>query len=109
MHSLRKLNRTMQTRRIEGKVALRRCCLAKQTLIVSSRRLVQQNPWATLGIAALMAGVVARGGRLSRMASSVSSLRLLLNGVAGLNGTRYASASQKAATANAPHNRQAGE
>lgn len=85
MHSLIKLNQTIQIKRIEGKAALEQCRLAKQALTVTSNRFVRENPWTTLGISALAAIAVAKAKRLAHVTSSISSIRWLLNDTLALN------------------------
>jgi len=75
----------MQIKRIEGKAALEQCLLAKQTLKFSCKRYLQEHPWTSVGVSALLAIAVTKLGKASRIKSSISSMRLLLNGALDLN------------------------
>ncbi len=97
MRSLIKLDRAMQIKRIEGKAALEQCLLAKQTLKYSCKRYVQDHPWTTLGMSALLAITVTKLGKSSRIKSSISSISLLLNGALNLNQQLSTSATSSAA------------
>ncbi|WP_331437291.1 DUF883 C-terminal domain-containing protein [Vibrio mytili] len=84
MHSLRKLNRAVKIKRMEGKASLKQCCLTMEMFTFTSKKFVREHPWTALGISTVLAIAAAKTGRLSRLASSISSMGFLASSVSDI-------------------------